>query len=68
MMSKRIAKLLGTVNAFVRSHARILTKIFAIIGLICVGLWFIVHFWTVIKVVIGILLLGAVCGGIKVFR
>lgn len=68
MMSKKIAKLLGTINVFVRKHARIITKIFALIGLICVGVWFIVHFWIVIKVIVGILLLGAVCGGTKVFR
>lgn len=64
-MSKKIAKVIAKLSTSVKGNARILTKIFAVIGLICVFVWFIVHFWTVVKVCIGIAVLGIVCGGIS---
>ncbi len=64
-MSKKIAKLIAKLTTLMKGNARVITKIFAVIGLICVAVWFVVHFWTVIKVLFGIALLGIVCGGLS---
>lgn len=64
-MSKNIAKFFSKVLVFGKEHARQITLVFAVIGLICVGLWIVTHFWGVIKFCLGVLALGLVCGGLS---